>query len=298
MQYILICTLFLFSFLFSALTPLTVSTAEALPFSHQKKKNDDVELASHKALYEISLISKSNGSQMVNIKGKMFYDTKDVCNGWVTNHQFNLRYEYADTPGMQILSDFSTYEASNGEDFSFSTRRQRNGKLYEEYRGNALIGDQSAEAIFSVPEDLTFELTNETLFPIEHTKELIRQARDKTKFFKTVVFDGGDNEGPVDINSFIGKELSKKQILTSDQFDEELIGTRAWPVRMAVFPTLSDTATAEYEMTMVFHENGVVSDMHIDYNNFSVRQKLVALEKIDDNGCDTGHKTPNQSEKD
>ena len=42
---------------------------------------------------------------------------------------------------------------------------------------------------------------------------------------------------------------------------------------MAVFPTLSDTATAEYEMTMVFHENGVVSDMHIDYHSFSVRQK-------------------------
>jgi hypothetical protein len=56
---------------------------------------------------------------------------------------------------------------------------------------------------------------------------------------------------------------------------------------MAVFPLEGeDTATSDYEMTLVFHENSVISDMLVDYDDFSVAQKLVALEKIEPVSCD------------
>ena len=33
-------------------------------------------------------------------------------------------------------------------------------------------------------------------------------------------------------------------------------------------------------MTLLFHDNGIISDMEIDYQDFSVSQTLVALEEI------------------
>ncbi len=273
MQYILIFGLFLFSFACDV-------TFAASTQSRQ------VDLAPHKALYDISLTSKSSGSQIVNIKGKMFYETKSSCGGWVTHHQFNIRYEYADGPGMAIKSDFSTYESFDGGSLSFSTRRLRDGEVYEEYRGQAIMNQDIAEANFSVPEGGSFELPEGAVFPVGHTRELIRQARRKTKFFKAVVFDGSDSEGPVDINSFIGELPPSKKIASGKKINSELLEGPAWPVRMAVFPVLSESPTAEYEMSMVFHDNGIVSDMDIDYGNFSVRQELTALEEIEPSNCD------------
>lgn len=44
-------------------------------------------------------------------------------------------------------------------------------------------------------------------------------------------------------------------------------------------------------MSLIFHENGVVSDMVVEYKDFSVTQKLVALEPLSD-ACGPGKTTP------
>ena len=54
---------------------------------------------------------------------------------------------------------------------------------------------------------------------------------------------------------------------------------------MAFFPTLGNDVTSDYELTMAFHENGIISDMIIEYGDFSVRQKLIALEKVSADTC-------------
>jgi len=55
---------------------------------------------------------------------------------------------------------------------------------------------------------------------------------------------------------------------------------------MAFFPLAMDSADSEYEMDIIFHENGIISNMLVEYKDFSVSQKLIALEKIKDNGCE------------
>ena len=54
---------------------------------------------------------------------------------------------------------------------------------------------------------------------------------------------------------------------------------------MAVFPVKDREEESDYEMSMNFHENGIISDMLIEYDDFSVKQKLVALEKIPAESC-------------
>ena len=244
-------------------------------------------LVPHKALYDIDLVATRSGSQIINISGRMFYEWKPACDAWITDHRFDLNYEYADSPSMHIQSDFSTYEPYDGTGLSFTSRRRRDGSLYEELRGKATIAKgKMGEAVYTLPEDVRYDLSKGTVFPMGHTLEMIKMAQEGKKFFKAEVFDGSDEEGPIEINSFIGKKVNAMSMIKpSKDIDMSLVNTPAWNVRMAVFPVTSDEEVADYEMDMVFHENGVISDMLIQYDDFSVTQKLVALEKLKDDGC-------------
>lgn len=284
----------LFSFLVFVLSSASLLAADLTQKTLQEK-DDKIALnllAPHKALYDIQLVATHSGSQIINISGKMYYEWKPSCEAWITDHRFDLVYEYADNPSMRVTSDFSTFETFNGEDFNFSARRKRDNTLYQELRGKATIADKGGKAHFTIPEDLDYDLTNGSMFPMAHTLEMIEKAKNREKFFQAVVFDGSDEEGPVEINTFIGNPVNAMTLIKgSDDLDMSLLNTNAWKVRMAVFPTAEDEALSDYEMSIIFHENGIISDMLIDYDDFSVTQKLVALERLDDDNHCSQNKT-------
>jgi len=240
----------------------------------------------HKAFYDITLVATRSGSPIINISGKMFYEWQSSCEGWITDHRFNLVYEYADGPAMTVTSDFSTFESFDGKSFNFSARRKRNDELYQEYRGYADLNKEGAKAKYSIPEGLVFDLDSKMNFPMRHTIKLIQSALNKEKFFTAAVFDGSDDEGPVEINAFLGKSAKAPSKLDKiDAIDKKLLESPAQKIRMAVFPKDEEEAPSDYEMSLIFHENSVISDMLVDYDDFSVAQKLVALEKIEPVSC-------------
>lgn len=244
-------------------------------------------LAPHKALYDIRLTSSKSGSQILNISGKMFFEWKQSCEGWISDHRFDLLYEYADAPAMRIDSDFSTFEREDGTALDFSSRRRRDGELYQELRGRAMLGANGAgKATYSMPSDLTFDLSTGTLFPGGHTLALLRQIAAGKKFFNATVFDGSDEDGPVEINAFVGARVDALAEKPGPRIDAALLGGKAWKVHMAFFPLNDPKSESDYEMDMVFHENGIIGDMKINYSDFSVSQTLVALDPLPVEGCD------------
>ena len=250
-------------------------------------------LLPHKALYDIDLVATHSGSQILNISGQMVYEWKPGCDAWVTDHRFKLFYEYADSPGMKITSDFSTFETYDGKGLSFTSRRYRDGQMYQEIRGHADMNEKGGEVSYRLPENLGYDLTGGTLFPMGHTLELIRNAKAGKKFYSAQVFDGSDEEGPIEINSFIGKKsVPDSAILKNAKIDSTMLKSDAWSVRMAVFPAKEMEEESDYEMSMNFHENGIISDMLIEYDDFSVTQKLIALEGISAESCGDPVKVP------
>jgi hypothetical protein len=242
-------------------------------------------LAPHKALYDIDLIATHSGSQILNISGQMTYEWKPSCDAWLTDHHFKLFYEYADSPGMRITSDFSTFESFDGKNFNYTSRRQRDGKMYQEIRGSAELDKAGGgKAVFTMPEGVKFDLVKGSLFPMGHTLEVIKHAEAGDKFYSAQVFDGSDEEGPIEINTFIGKPTVSGAV-KSEKIDESLLKGKAWNMRMAVFQSKEQEEESDYEMEMVFHQNGIISDMTIEYDDFSVTQKLVSLEKLPGDGC-------------
>ncbi len=249
-------------------------------------------MAPHKALYNIEMVSKRSSSQIVNISGQMFYEWRPGCDAWTTDHRFNLFYEYADSPPIRITSDFSTYETYDGKSFDYTSRRKRNGELYKETRGRAeMKNDGTGTAHYTIPEELVFDLKEQTLFPMAHSLDILELAEQGEKLYSATIFDGSDEDGPVEINAFIGKSVNAMALIEAlPEIDTTLINTPAWKVRMAFFPLIEAAADAEYEMDAVFHDNGVISDMLVEYRDFSVTQKLTALEKLEAEDCEKTEK--------
>ncbi|HEY0900974.1 MAG TPA: DUF1849 family protein [Micavibrio sp.] len=258
-------------------------------------KTGHAALAGHKALYQIEMISKRSGSQILNIHGQMYFALQPGCDGWTTDHRFNLYYEYADSAAMQITSDFSTYEPLDGQSFDFTSRRRRDGTLYQELRGSATRDDQGfSHVTYSTPAGLTYNMAPGGLFPMAHTAAMMTHIRAGHKIFNAVVFDGSDEEGPVEINTIIGKALPAARITQGPAIDAGLVALPARQVRMAFFPLQAEGPTSDYEMDVVLHDNGVISAMEVDYGEFSVSQKLVALEKLAVPAC--GNDAPKKAD--
>ena len=245
-----------------------------------------VDLASHKAIYNIRLVSAKSGAQVLDVRGKMLYMIKKACDGYIADHKFNLNYEYSGAPAVQVDTKFTSFEGADGKMLNFSSSRLSNGELDQELRGNArLLGDgKKSRAVYSIPNDLSYDLNANTLFPVAHTLHLIDAAHKGQKFLKASVFDGSDDQGPVDINAVIGKKIPQDG--EQSKLDKGLINVPGWSMRLAVFPTQGDNQdVSEYEMTMELLENGVVKSMKVDYHDFSVSQKLVAIEPIKSEEC-------------
>lgn len=233
----------------------------------------------HKALYDIKLASKKSGAKLSNLSGKMLYEWQPSCDAWISNHRFDMTYEYPEMPAVRIKSDYTTYESFDGKEFNFSSQRKQGDMLLEELRGNAT----AEQAKFTIPEDLSFDFSQKTLFPMAHTLDVLEKIKSGKKFYNVSIFDGSDTDGPFDINSFIGKQaVYSAPEEHAQNIDNELVKPKGWNLRLAFFPHENTEATADYEMSLVFHENGVISDMLVEYSDFSVTQKLIALEKLGD----------------
>ena len=242
----------------------------------------------HKALYQVQLVSKKTASDINNIHGKIFFEWKNGCDGWITSHQFNLIYDLIDTESMNIISDFSNFESYDSKNMNFSARIIENGTIVEDIRGSSnKLGNGEVKAILSKPSELELKLDKNTLYPNEHTIQILEEIKKGTKFFNSSVFDGSDRKGSVNVNSFIGKQVNAlANIKTSPDIDTFLINNNAWKVRMAFFTNDEpENEYSDYEMNVTLHENGVISDAFIEYNDFTIEQKLIALERLEDKKC-------------
>ena len=250
-----------------------------------------IHLAAHKALYRFRLTSVRPGTGLTGLDGEMFYKYDNVCDAHTTDQRFSVTYYYADQSPMRDTSHYVSWESLAQNRLYFSSERRENGRLVERLKGSAKrTKDGGGHAEYKEPEELHYDLPKGFLLPTGHTLALIRHAEAGDHFFKAVVFDGSDADGPAMISAYISKPLSRKEIL--DEFkknkniDLSLLKSQAWDVRLAVFP-LKDINEMQpaYEMQMVLHANGVSSHISIDYRNFSFSQDLIALEKLPAHKC-------------
>ena len=238
------------------------------------------DLASHRALYEIELVSARPGSPVSNVDGQMMTEAVDVCDGWVVEQRYRMHFAYMESPPVAITTSYATWEANDGGAFSFNMRTTTDGVVTEETRGEATLTPAGGAAHYRLPEPQDVALPPGTLLPTAHTRALIEQAQAGRTVATSLLFDGTTATGLSEVSAVIGTAGA----LSSLDEAVPLTDGPSWQVSLAFFSATGGAETPDYELSAILFENGLIGDMTIDYGDFVIRSTLREVEAIDP-GC-------------
>ncbi len=290
MRIFLTC-LSLFSFAFIAPAPsLAAALEKALPaetLAVTANHPDKITIVPHRAIYDMSLTSVKNGSNINGVSGRMLFEWSDVCDGWAVQQHLKLHFSYSEGDESDVSSTEVTWESKDGKRYNFNVRRVSDGKETEHYVGKAEMTADGGTATYSVPASKTEKLPADTLFPSAHTKLILQKASTGEKLFTRRVFDGSDDIGSDDVSAFINAPSATWQDADTKgkMKSNPLLSQSAWPVRLAFFKIDSETGEPDYEMNLNLLPNGIARTMQIDYGDFSVTGTLSDVEAIPAPGC-------------
>jgi hypothetical protein len=245
-----------------------------------------VDIAPHRALYTMTLGAAKSNSGIVAARGTMVYEWGETCDGWTIEQRYRLRMQYSETGEVEISSNYVTWEAKDGLRYRFNERKLRNGEVDEEIRGEARLEGpgQAGYAEFSRPSRPRVELAPGTIFPTQHTIDLIERAAAGEQFVARKVFDGaGEENSVVEITAVIGN--AQEPAAESAPVKSPLLRRPSWRVRLAFFPAGSTSERPDYELGMRLKDNGVSQEMVLDYGDFAIKARLDELEALPKPNC-------------
>jgi hypothetical protein len=279
------------------------------------------EISPHRALYSMTLASAKPSSGVLGASGAMVYEWGETCDGWTVQQRFRLRLIYADSDPVELTSSLVSWESKDGLNYRFNERRLKNGDPDEELRGDAHLDGVggAGKAEFTKPQDKTFVLPAGTLFPTAHTILLIDRANKGETFISRNVFDGATLENASQISAVIGPltpppaakhDNPKAEAVTAngpasggkqsgdaksaemkpnqapaDTLSNPLLDRPSWRVRLAFFSADANEDEPDYELGMRLFENGVSTDMVLDYTDYVVSAKLDDIEPLPKPSC-------------
>ena len=255
-------------------------------------------LAPHESSYSVRMTDRNAASPLVSINGEMSYHLDDTCDGWTVSQSFSLNYLYSNQRGFSEKKHFTNWEAKDGSGFQFASKSMVNGEVSDEFRGSATQknGNGNGHAEFKTPQGLSFDFEQKTLFPNQYILELLKRAEKGEKFYNMVWFDGADESGLVEVNTFIGEPLTKDEITAlrlklakNPKITAALLTDRAWRMRLAFFPLSpsedTEGGTPSHEMDIILHDNGIVSEAAVHFGSFTIVETLQSLEPKKKTGC-------------
>lgn len=243
-------------------------------------------LAPHRAVYDLVLDKATDQSGITQLAGRMVYEFNgSACEGYTTNFRFVTKI---DTSEASRITDqqTSTFEDGAGKSFSFVTKSFVDQSLDKEVKGTATVEDKGLKVSIDKPQQERVEL-QKTQFPTQHLIELIGKAENGETFYETNLFDGSEDADKVMTTTVIvGKPASSPVDDPERPALAKFAGDKVWPVDIAYFDMSGDgEETPQYRISFKLHENGVTRDLTMDYNDFSMKGKLVNLTMLPETAC-------------
>lgn len=249
----------------------------------------------HRALYQMELGSTTQGSDVVDASGTMYYRFEPQCDGWEVESRVALSLHYGTAGGapevVETTWTFSSFESFDGSDFTYAVDHKRNGLLEEAFAGEAGKDSAGGGASFNDEDFTAVDLPSGTLFPAEHLIRLLKHARLGGGPFKQVVFDGASTDNPYEVNAIvIGPVTDGRVAAANDRRTVEKVNNRVlvgassarvgtvstntsaniWRVRMAYFPFLGHGDMPEFELEIDYREDGIAERMIQDFGDFTL----------------------------
>jgi hypothetical protein len=244
-------------------------------------------IAPHRAIYEISLARTDSGSGVSSAKGRMVFEvTGSACEGYKMRQRMVVNI--GDEEGNVGLLDFqvSTFESGDGNVYTFDSRTELNDEVVETVEGEARRNAGTIEVSLKQPTEKKVTLASGILFPSQHMQAIIDAAIANRRLISTDIYEGA---GTGDSSDEAATAIGHASTVNADSPLRS--GVRHWPVSVGYFDPGKkvDEGLGEevpsYQMSFMLYENGVTSDLVMDYGDYALSGSLEEIEPLTSPDC-------------
>ncbi|MCP4386611.1 MAG: cell envelope integrity EipB family protein [Hyphomicrobiales bacterium] len=249
-----------------------------------------VNLAAHRAVYDISLLDAAESAGVIAVSGRLVVEfTGSPCAGYRSSLRFVTETQDPNGQSFVIDTRSSSFETADGSRLDFANETYSGAILAEESSGEANRDENGIAVSLRKPEEKKVEIDGKLVFPTDQMSRILTSALDGETFLSVAVYDGSeDGETVFETAGVIGPESTTSEGIGDEIAIDEagMSAMRHWPVTLSYFDraTTGDD-TPFYVLSFVIYENGVGRALKIDYGDFALAGKLTGLELLPSTPC-------------
>lgn len=248
-------------------------------------------LVPHRAFYTLEAARLDDSAGIAQISGKLAYEIRGSdCEGYSVNYRVANRYVQGE--GQSQISDvqLTSFESGDGLELDLQQKQFTNAKLDAESRikvKRPKAGEVAAGEITGT-EPKSFTIEAGAVFPTDFQKKLVEAAERGETRFNTLIYEGSEGEKSLRVISFIGakKPVTALADTTPDKALKGLSAAVFWPVTISYY-SVDDTGDDEptYQATFNMLDNGISTDLMMDYGRYALKGTLSKLEILQQDSC-------------
>lgn len=268
-----------------------LAATATLPFGSFPIGAQSLDLAPHRAIYELSLGKVRGKAAVESARGRILYEfSGNVCEGYTL--EFRQVAELDNGEGKVNLSDLrsTTWEDGAARSYRFASQNYLNQRLLDAVDGKAERNTGAVAVTLLKPQERQVNLDAAIVFPTEHIRRILQAAREGKTVLEFPLYDGSETGEKV-YNSLtvIGGEIGPgaRDLADAASGHAVLAKLRRWPVTVSYFDRSKSAGEQMpvYSISFEIYENGVSRTLVLDYNDFSISGVLKAMELKDSKPC-------------
>jgi len=251
----------------------------------------ELELASHRAIYDLKLAETRGRRQLTGVQGRIVYDfSGSLCEGYAL--QFRQVTELDNGEGNVVVSDLrsATWEEGAAKNYRFNYQNYLSERLVDTVDGRAVRGPQEVAVSLVQPSTKHFDMDSAVVFPTEHIRRIVLAARAGKTVLELPVYDGSETgEKLYNTLTVIGQPIAPGAHKPDDAAagQSALDGLQRWPVTISYFDRSKQGGeqTPVYSIRFELYENGVSRALVLDYGDFSINGTMTTLDMRETRPC-------------
>lgn len=244
-------------------------------------------LAPHRAYYDLEAKRLDGASGIAAIKGKLAYEISgSACAGFAVSYRMAQRVQYDDNGPQTTDNQLTSWESGDGLDLDITQKQFLNGKLTSDSRIKVTRAgaDAPGKGLITRASTQDFEIGAGVMFPSRFQMKLIDAALKGDSRDVTMLFEGSDDDKPTQVITFIGAKRSVSGVPANDA--GLVSGASAWPVSMSYYAANGvEDAQPAYQANFLMLDNGVSTELVLDYGSYALSGKLTKLDMLKPETC-------------
>jgi EipB-like len=261
--------------------------ATALPVQAYAGAN----LAPHRAYYVLEASRLDDKGGISAIAGKLAYEiTGNDCEGYAVNYRIANRYVQGEGDPQTMDIQLSSFESGDGLELDMKQKQFVNASLETESRVKAKRPKDGGkgEGELEGKEKKSFDIDAAAIFPTAFQKKLMDDAERGETRSSSLVYEGSDDDKASRAITFIGAKKPGSTIAAGADATtlDALNKLPYWPVTVSYYDVDAkgdDQPTYSASFNML--ENGVSTDLVLDYGSYALKGKLEKIELLKPDTC-------------